>query len=136
MTRTVNQHVLGHAAVEAETAAEGTVTSRRQLVLAVRVHSHHAARAGAAAPGTLHCHGLALAEALDALAELVDPAGVFVAQGKRGAPGEHAVAQHVHEVKVGVAGTGAGDLDDDLAGAGRGDGDLGDDGIAVPGLEL
>ena len=71
-----------------------------------------------------------------ALAELVDPAGVLVAQGERGSPGEHAVTQHVHEVKVGVAGTGAGDLDDDLAGAGRGDGDLGDDGIAVPGLEL
>jgi hypothetical protein len=35
-----------------------------------------------------------------------------------------------------MAGAGAGDLDDDLAGAGCRNGNLGDDGIAMPGLEL
>ena len=106
------------------------------MVLAVRIHAHHAARAGTAAPGALHGHGLALAESLDSLADLVHPAGVLVAQGEWGTPGEHSIAQHVHQVQIRVAGTGPGDLDDNLAGAGRGDRNLGDNRIAVPGLEL
>ena len=59
-----------------------------------------------------------------------------MAEGEGRTPGEHAVAEIMHEVQVGVAEPCSGDLDDHLAGPGRGSVDLDELGLGVPGEQL
>jgi hypothetical protein len=79
---------------------------------------------------------LAHAQAIDSGANLMHPAGVLMAEGKGRPPRKHAVGHHVHDVQIGVAGAGAGDLDDDLARARCGGLDIDDLGFGLPGEEL
>ena len=134
MTGVGDQQVLGHAAVETQTAA--AAGNRRQLrVVAVGLQVGQAASAGAAAPGADDGDRLAGLEAGHPGTQGVDPAGVLVAEGEGRAPWQLAGVEVVHEVQVGVAGAGAADLDQDLTGAGFRDGHVAQHGRAVPGLQ-
>ena len=50
----------------------------------------------------------------------MDPAGVLVTKRERWPPGQLAGLEFMHQMKVGVAGTGAAHADDHLSRAGRG----------------
>ena len=126
-----HQHVLGLAAIGAEAATEGAVEAV-QGCDAVGVLTPTAGSAPAAAPWTEYGDGLSDGDTRDALAHLVDVAGVLVAEDEGHMPGEHAFLEVVEQVQVGVAETGSGDLEHDLSGAGRGNIDLDEDGVGLP----
>ena len=129
-----HEEVLRHAAVQAETATAAG-HGRQVGPVAVRLEPRQAALAGPAAPGADDGHRLADLEAADPGAQGVHPAGVLVAERERRRPGQAAGLELVHQVQVGVAGAGAADLDQHLAGPGLGDGHVLEDGVALPGVE-
>ena len=130
--RVGDEHVLGHAAVEPEAAAEGADLG---LALAVVLRREAAGAAAAAAPGPVDGDRLADLQPLDPGAERLDPAGVLVAE-REGQVEGHRPLRPLHQVQVGVAGAGAGDLDQDLAGAGLGNRDLAHLRRRLPGGQL
>ena len=75
-------------------------------------------------------------EPLGTRADGLDPARVLVAERERRVEGEEPGRELVEEVEVGVAGAGAADADDDLAGTGRRVVDLDELGVVLPGGEL
>ena len=111
-----DQQVLGHAAVEAEPAAEG---ADLRLPLAVVLRRGAAGPAAPAAPGPVDRNRLALLEALDSGAERLDPSGVLVPEGE-GKVEIHLPLRPLHQVKVRMTGAGAADLDQHLSRAGLG----------------
>ena len=127
-----DEHVLGHAAVEAEAAAEG---ADLRLVLAVVLGREPAGAAAPAAPRAVDGHRLALLEALDAGAERLDPARVLVAEGE-GEVEVHRPLRPLHQVQVRVACPGATDLDQDLPRPRLGNRDLTHLGRRLPGGQL
>ena len=129
-----HQQVLGHATVEAEPApAPG---HRGQVrTLAVGLEPVQAVPAGAAAPGTDDRDRLTAVQAPDAGAQGVDPAGVLVAERERGAPGQHAGVEVVHQVQVRVAGPSGTDLDHHLARSRLRHRDVVENRVALPRLQ-
>jgi hypothetical protein len=91
--------VLGHATIEAETAAPAG--HRGQVrTLAIGLETLQAVPAGAAAPGTDERDRLAAFQAPDGGADGVDPPGVLVPERERRSPRQHSGIEVVHQVQV------------------------------------
>src|SRR5690606_2311669 len=103
-----DQHVLGHAAVRAETAAH---RGDAGVIFAVILRRGLAGSATSAAPAAVDEDRITLLPAVDPLAERGDVAGVFMPEGERSLHPQVVV----QDVQVRVADTGASDLHEYLA---------------------
>src|SRR5690606_39463080 len=129
-----HQHVLGHAAIEAEAATTAGDGSGFQ-VLTVDLDPEPAPGAGPASPGPAAGDRLAHLEVGDTFSEGVYPYGVIVAEGERRVPRHHPFLEFVHEVDVGVAGSGSADCDYDFTRSWFGIGNVDELGRRLPRLQ-
>ena len=113
-----DQHVFGHATVQPDATSDCTVVRVKREV-AVVVSTFKTGATVPTTPRTVDRNAVSHLPSRHAGTELINSPSVLVAQGHRWPPLHRAFREFIHEVEVGVAGTGRCHFDHHSARAGR-----------------